>query len=150
MYHETLPQNYKCIKSPLSMVLRYWQQCSRLTLASMLRTALSSGQSRQLSWGLHHTMISAMCLNLEQMNFHYIFADLATLTATKIFLCNFSFTYFQKSLLNSSACKFDSHMWAVDTHMMYRVFIIYVGMFGFSDFWFHCLNYEVCVWCCDR
>jgi len=41
-------------------------------------------------------------------------------------------------------------MWAVDTHMMYRVFIIYVGMFGVSDFWFDCLKYEVCVWFCDR
>lgn len=149
-YHETLPQSYKCTKSPLSMVLRYWQQCSRLTLASMLRTALSSGQSRQLSQGLHHTRISIMCLKLEQMNFSYVFADFVTLKATKTFLCNFSFTYFQMFLLNSSGSNFDSHMWAVGTHMMYRGFIFYVGMFGISDFWFDCVNYEVHVWCCGR
>jgi hypothetical protein len=150
MYHETLPQSYKCTKSPLSMVLHYWQQCSSLTLAIMLRTALSSRQSRQLSWGLHYTRVSTMCLTLEQMNLSYIFANFATLKATKTFLCNFLYTYFQKSLLNSSACKFDSHMWALNTHMMYRVFIIYFDMSGISDFWFDCLKYEVCVWFCDR
>jgi acyl-homoserine lactone acylase PvdQ len=60
-----------------------------IDIAIMLRTALFSGQSRQLSWGLHHTRISTMYLTLEQMNFSYIFADFATLKATKTFLCTF-------------------------------------------------------------
>lgn len=48
----------------------------------MLWTALSSGLSRQLSWGFHHT-ISVTCVNLEMMNFNDISADFTTLKATK-------------------------------------------------------------------